>query len=197
MKQTLLFIIIFVLLTPESKAQRDFSGGLLFGISASQVDGDAQYKYKKPGLIAGAYVLRPLSERAALKIETYYIGKGAVLNETLTDGTTVQVFKTSLHYVEMPFLFNFEIYPKIEIALGIAPSYLFYAKQTTYRMTVPYFQETLKEFDFQPYGELNFYLTDNITTSVRLSYSLFNLKNDSMSTFYNNNLSLVFFYKIK
>ncbi|MCF6184651.1 MAG: PorT family protein [Bacteroidales bacterium] len=197
MKHILILSVILISVTLKTEAQKDFSGGLLFGISASQVDGDAQYHYKKPGLILGAFVSRPLSKHGSLKIETYYIGKGAVLNKDYPDGTTVQIFNTSLHYVEMPFLFNLRVSPKIEIAAGIAPSYLFYAKQTSYKALVPDFQSTLNTFDFQPLVEAVFYLTDKILSSIRFSYSLFNQKKELMSTFYNNNLSLVFQYKIK
>ena len=195
--RTFTIFIIIISLSINVKAQKDFSGGLLFGISASQIDGDAQYNYKKPGLIAGAYVLRPLSKSGSLKIETYYIGKGAVLNEDYPDGTTVQVFNTSLHYVEMPFLFNLKVHPKIEIALGVAPSYLFAEKLSSFKQVLDKNSYSFKTFDIQPIGEADFYLTDNIMTSLRLSYSAINIRNEPMTTWRNNNLSLVFRYKIK
>ncbi len=197
MKTAFISILIPILfLSSKTFAQKDFSGGLLLGISASQIDGDNQYKYKKPGLILGAYVNRPLTEHGSLKIESYYIGKGAVLNEDRTDGTTIQVFNTSLHYVEMPFLFNLQVHPKINIAAGIAPSYLFASKLTSYKALVEKSSYTLKQFDFQPIVEAGFYLTDKITTNLRLAYSLFNIRKDPMAIWYNNNLSLVFMYKL-
>ncbi|NOZ36238.1 MAG: hypothetical protein GXO80_13195, partial [Chlorobi bacterium] len=49
MKHITTLTIISIFLFSKTEAQRDFSGGLLLGISASQVDGDAQYHYKKPG----------------------------------------------------------------------------------------------------------------------------------------------------
>ena len=195
--RTFTIFIIIISLNFNVNAQRNFSGGLLLGISASQIDGDAQYHYKKPGFIAGAYVLRPLSKNGGLKIETYYIGKGAVLNEDHPDGTTLQVFNTSLHYVEMPFLFNLKVHTKIEIALGIAPSYLFAEKLSSYKQVLDKNSYSFKTFDIQPIGEAGFYLTDNIMTSLRLSYSAVNIRNEPMTTWRNNNLSLVFRYKIK
>jgi len=197
MKHITTLTIFLSILFLKTEAQNDFSGGLLLGISASQIDGDNQYKYKKPGLILGAYVSRPLTKHGSLKIETYYIGKGAVLNEDYPDGTTVQVFNTSLHYVEMPFLFNLQVHSKIDIALGMAPSYLFYDKLTSYKAAVDKSSYSLKTFDFQPIGEVDFYLTDNIMTSLRFSYSMFNIRKDPMAIWYNNNMSLVFRYKIK
>jgi len=181
----------------KSEAQRDFSGGLLLGISASQIDGDAQYRYKKPGLIAGAWVSRALTKNGSLKIESYYIGKGAVLNEDQPDGTTIQVFNTSLHYVEMSFLLNLQVHPKIDIAAGLAPSYLFAEKLSSYKQILSNDSYSFKSFDLQPTGQVDFYLTDHIMTSLRLSYSAINIRNEPMTTWRNNNLSLVFRYKIK
>lgn len=197
MRHFIILLSIFIFLFPKLNAQKYFSGGLLLGISASQIDGDNQYKYKKPGLIVGAYISRPLTKSGSLKIETYYIGKGAVLNEDYPDGTTIQVFNTSLHYVEMPFLFNLQVHPKINIAAGIAPSYLFANKLTSYKETLEKSSYSLQSFDFQPIGEVDFYLTDKIITSLRFSYSIFNIRKDPMATWFNNNLSLVFRYKIK
>lgn len=170
------------------------------GVSASQVDGDNQYKYKKPGAIAGVYVGRAFTEVVGLRIESYYMGKGAVLNEKLSDKSSIQVFKTSLHYIEMPFLLNFSIHPKISIAVGIAPSYLFYAKQTSYKTPVDGFRESLKTFDFQPVGQIDFYLTEHISANLRMGYSVFNLKKDNglyKEDFHNNNIGLVIRYKIR
>lgn len=190
-------ITLLFLLSVKTYAQKDFSGGLMLGVCASQIDGDNQYKYKKPGLILGAFVNRSLTKNGSLKIETYYVGKGAVLNEDHADGTTIQVFNTSLHYIEVPFLFNLQIHPKISLAAGMAPSYLFYSKLTSYKALVEKTSYRLANFDFQPMGEVAFYLTDHIMTNIRFSYSLFNIRKDPMAIWYNNNFSLVLQYKIK
>jgi hypothetical protein len=176
---------------------QDFSGGLLLGICGSQIDGDDQFHYKKPGLIIGAFVKRPFSEKAGLKIETYYIGKGAVKNDELSDGSVLQIFNTTLHYIEMPFLFDYQLLNKISVSVGIAPSYLFAHRLTSYRQEVSKNDYTLKSFDIQPMGQLDFYLTDHISASLRLSYSAFDIRTEAVSTWYNNNLSLVLRYKIK
>jgi hypothetical protein len=175
---------------------QEFSGGILLGVCASQIDGDDQFKYKKPGLVFGAYVKRPFSEKFSLKIETYYVGKGAVKNNELPDGTVEQIFNTSLHYVEMAFLPDYQVFPKLNISLGFAPSYLFAHKLTSLKTTVPEDLYTMKIFDFQPVLHIGFYLTDHISTDLRLAYSAFNIRKDALAIWYNNNLSIVFRYKI-
>ena len=192
-----IFLVLLLNLLVISGFSQEFSGGFILGVCGSQIDGDDQFKYKKPGLIAGAFVSWPFSERTALKIETYYIGKGAVLNIDQVDGSSLQVFNTSLHYIEMPFLYNFKLHHKIDIALGIAPSYLFAHKLTSYKVEVDKSSYSVNSFDFQPMGQIDFYLTDRISSSLRLSYSVFDIRKEDMATWYNNNLSVVLRYKIK
>jgi hypothetical protein len=175
---------------------QEFSGGLLLGVCGSQIDGDDQFKYKKAGLVVGAYVSRPFSEKSSLKIETYYIGKGAVKNNELPDGTTLQEFNTTLHYIEMPFLFDYQLLNSIHIAVGIAPSYLFAHRLTSFRAVVSKDLYELSSFDIQPMGQVDFYLTDHISASLRISYSAFDIRKEELSTWYNNNLSFVFRYEI-
>jgi hypothetical protein len=174
---------------------QNFKGGILLGVCGSQIDGDDQYGYKKPGLVLGAFVIRPFTDKSSLKIETYYIGKGAVKNDELPDGITLQVFNTSLHYVEMPFLFDYKLLPKLNIAIGIAPSYLFAHRLTTFKSTVPKELYEIASFDIQPMGQVEFFLTDHIRSSIRLSYSAFDIRNEELSTWYNNNLGIVFRYE--
>ena len=195
MKQT--FLILLLNLTIISGFSQDFSGGIILGVCGSQVDGDQQSKYKKPGLILGAFVSMPFSERSALKIETYYVGKGAVLNEEQADGYVLTIFNTSFHYIEMPFLYNLKLHPKFDIALGIAPSYLIAHKLTGIYVSIDENLYSMKNFDFQPMGQIDFYLTDKISSSLRYSYSMFDIRKDPMVEWYNNNLSIVFRYKIK
>ena len=176
---------------------QSFSGGLLLGVCGSQIDGDEQFKYKKPGLLAGAWVSRPISEYLDLKIETYYVGKGAVKNVDGPEGSVIQEFNTSLHYVEMPFLLNINVHTKIDVALGIAPSYLFAHKLTRYKQLVDKSLYDMNSFDYQGMGQIDLFLTEKLSSSLRLSYSIFDIRGEDVSTWYNNNFSIAFRYKIR
>ncbi len=187
-------LIIFVILFSVKSYSQEFSGGILLGVSGNQVDGDEQGGYKKPGLILGAFIMKPLSDKGAIKIETYYIGKGAVLNVEYPDGSFFQEFNTSLHYIEMPFLYNFQFHPKIDLSIGIAPSYLFAHKLTRAYQEIGKNSYSLKTFDFQPMGQLGFYLTDRIFSNIRISHSVFSIRNEYNATWYNSNLSIVLRY---
>ncbi|MCF6366653.1 MAG: PorT family protein [Bacteroidales bacterium] len=189
--QKLILILLITFFLLKSYAQ-DFTGGIIFGVCGSQIDGDSQSRYKKPGLIFGAYVQKPISDNGALKIEMYYIGKGAVFNIDNPDGTFFQEFNHSLHYIEIPVLYNLEIHPKINVAVGIASSYLFAHKFTLIKQEVDKNYYSIKDFDFQPMGQVDFYLTDRISSSLRISYSALSIRNDDV--WYNNNLSVALRY---
>lgn len=191
------YIIILLFLTFSISYSQEFTGGVLLGICGSQIDGDEQYPYNKAGLVAGAFILKPLSEKASLKIETYYVGKGATLNQEYADGTTIQIFNTSLHYVEMPFLYNFKFHPRMDFSIGIAPSYLFAHKITRRGYEINKSQYSLNSFDIQAMGQVGFFLTDRITSSLRMSYSLFNIRKEKDASWYNNNIAFVLSYNFK
>lgn len=189
--QKLILLLLIIFFSLNSYAQ-DFTGGIILGVCGSQIDGDNQSHYKKPGLIFGAYVTKPISDNGAIKIEMYYIGKGAILNIDNPDGTFFQEFNHSLHYIEIPILYNLEVHPKINVAIGIASSYLFAHKFTLIKQEVDKNYYSMKDFDFQPMGQVDFYLTDRISSSLRISYSAISIRNDDV--WYNNNLSIALRY---
>lgn len=195
MKQ--LFIIILLNLIIITSFSQDFSGGILLGVSGSQIDGDVQSGYKKGGLILGAFVTKPISDKANLKIESYYIGKGAVKTVKVSETYSYQDFNTSLHYIELPILYNYEILPKFDISIGVAPSYIFASKLTKLGFEVNKNLYTMRTFDIQPIAEAGFYLTDKITANIRYSHSIINIRTDTNGGWYNNNIGIVLSYKIK
>jgi len=195
MKQ-LLTIIFFSLFIISSYSQ-DFTGGILLGVSGNQINGDTQASYKKAGLIIGAFVKKPLSKYASFKIESYYIGKGAVKNVKVSETFSYQEFNTSFHYIEMPFLYNYQLLPKFNVSIGIAPSYLFAHKLVELGFTVNKNFYTMRSFDIQPIAEVGYYLTDDITANLRVSYSILNVRKDNGVGWYNNNIGFVLAYKFK
>ena len=188
------FIFFFII---NMSFSQDFSGGILLGISGNQIDGDVQSGYKKGGLIIGAFITKPLSDKANLKIESYYIGKGAVKTVKVSSNYSYQEFNTSLHYIELPILYNYVILPKFDISIGIAPSYIFASKLTRLGFEINKNLYTIRPFDLQPIAEAGFYLTDKITINLRYSHSIINIRTNTNGGWYNNNIGIVLSYKIK
>lgn len=188
----LIVIIILILSTQVNYAQY-FNGGLILGVSGSQVDGDEQSGYKKAGIMGGVYVKRILKNRFSILSELYYTGKGAVLNEYYTDGSSMQVFKISLHYIEIPVLADFKISEKFSVSAGIAPSYLISAKLFRNGYEIDTNSYIMKNFDFSPMGQVDFYVTDHLSANIKFSYSAVSIRQDNV--WFNNNLNISLRYK--
>ncbi|MEA2042175.1 MAG: outer membrane beta-barrel protein, partial [Bacteroidota bacterium] len=180
-------ISIFVLLTFAAFGQ-SFYGGLVGGFSGSQIDGDTQGGYTKPGFVAGVYVGRDLGGNKAFKIELYYIGKGALKNVKYANGTVVQEFKTHLNYVEMPIFYVWNFSEKFTFSGGIASAFNFSSKLYYKGGLLPESTYEMSPFDFSPIVKVEFNFSERMTIGVRFSRSVFSIRTDDY--LYNNNLSV-------
>lgn len=96
----------FLLLLPQQVAAQRFKAGIIAGVTASQIDGDASAGYHKVGLqggLRGIVVLRPKQDAS---IEFLFTQRGA-RNETKTP----PFFKTTLNYIEVPVQWHYHDWP--------------------------------------------------------------------------------------
>ncbi len=185
----LITIIIFLFSRNKTNAQT-FKGGLLFGVSGSQIDGDVQSGYSKAGIFAGGFVKKEINEKSAFYIEMYYIGKGALSKTEYADGTVYEDFKVVLHYVEMPFLYHLKVTKRVSFKGGLAPAYLFKAKifNQGSKNPIPESQYDMKNIDVSLMGQADFSLNKKIGFNVKFSYSPVSIRKDLW--WVNNNMSI-------
>jgi opacity protein-like surface antigen len=145
-----------------------FGGGFFAGMTASQVDGDTYAGYNKIGLTAGAYVTRELTRRTDLKAELRYIQKGAYHKGSEQDPS---LYKLTVHYVELPVMYQFYLNDNIIFDAGLAPSvFLFYREE----------DENGEFPEDNPFRRLgldasigaNYKFTDHLIAGLRYSYSV-------------------------
>ncbi|RLD66377.1 MAG: hypothetical protein DRI95_06870 [Bacteroidetes bacterium] len=163
-------------------------GGVLGGLSASQIDGDTQKGYDKLGFFSGVFVEKMFTKVVGAKVELYYIGKGAKNN-----AGGVEIFKTHLNYVEMPFLLTLNPIEHVEVDFGFAYSYLISAKMFEYGDEVPNSAIDMHNSDFSGIVSGSYYFSTNVAFNIRFDYSLIPVKNNP--NWYNSNLSFGFIYK--
>ena len=188
-KIILIFTIVFVV--SFIQAQR-FYGGVVFGVSGSQIDGDTQGGYSKPGLTLGVFTGTKLSEKTAFDIELYYIGKGALMNVKYPDGTVFQQFKSHLNYVEMPLFFVWNATEKISVAGGIASAFNISSKLYYMGGLLPESTYTINDFDISPVIKAGFKFNKKLSVNVRVQRSVFSImQNDYL---YNKNLVIALGY---
>ena len=171
-------LVIMMLSFIPLSAQR-FQGGLLAGITLSQVDGDSYAGYNKLGMQGGVFVKTRFEHNFGAQMEIRYAGRGA---RKPTSSEDTDIYKLTLHYIDVPLMITYSLKKKVVFDLGIVPGYLFGKKGEDNGGPLP--QEFLvdyKSVDIAWLAGVNFLLTKNLMINLRYSYSLLSI-NDYENT---------------
>lgn len=190
MRTKFLLVLLILSLSHSIKAQ-PFKAGVLAGLSTSQIDGDTQKDYKKPGGYAGVNVNIEFNQLWGAKVELLYIGKGA--KKVVDD---IEEFNTTLHYLEMPLLITFKPINKFEFDFGLAPSYLISSKIVKYGYAIEEDLHNIHNYDLGAVFSGSYYFTEKIGINVRFEYSITPVKTEPHN-WYNSNMSFGVVYKLK
>jgi hypothetical protein len=118
-----LAILIITFLALTVKAQ-DFNGGVLFGLSATEISGDRLEGPNKAGIYAGAFVNRDITDRSSLQMELNLIQKGSRKNPDTLDNSNFYLLRLSyaelfLHYKwDFGEIFTLEAGPSLGILIN-------------------------------------------------------------------------------
>jgi len=208
MKNIIVIIVILVLSFGPLFAQR-FSGGFFGGLTASQVDGDSYAGFNKLGLQGGVFVNTRFKHNFGAQLEIRYAGKGA---RKPTSSENTDVYKLTLHYIDLPLMATYTFKKKVIFNLGVVPGYLFAKSGEDNGGRLPQdFLVEFKKIDIAWLAGVNYKITENIIVNIRYSYSLLSI-NDNVHTIgnygpignlfgyntgdYNNYLTLGVYYQI-
>lgn len=72
-----IFIFLGIIFSPLLLQSQNFKGGLIGGLTASQVDGDSYAGFDKLGIHGGVFVNTGFSELWGFQLEIKYAGRGA------------------------------------------------------------------------------------------------------------------------
>ena len=100
-----------------------FGGGLILGLSTSQVSGDHLGGFNKAGLLVGGYIDLQLSKILKGQLEMTFIQKGSN-NPNINENNYSDI---SLSYVEIPLLLKYQQNSTIAIEGGIETALLILA----------------------------------------------------------------------
>ncbi len=179
-----------------------FEGGFFGGFVASQVDGDRFAGYNKVGVTAGAYATRKLNKNLFWKTEIRYAQKGAYKKNTELDPT---MFKTSLHYAEVPVILQYLYNKKVFLEAGLVPELLLASKEENEEGIIPADQIlSFHRFVIEGTGGVGYFITNNIAAGFRYTYSILTARDHaSGQTYlfnrgqYNNALSFTLYYHFR
>jgi hypothetical protein len=187
---------ILILLIPLSVFSQRFSGGVVAGFNASQIDGDTFYGYNKAGLMGGAFVFTDFTDKWKGQMEIRYSAKGSATPKDYVD----QV-KFRLRYIEIPLIVEYKLFKKVQLQAGASIGYLFYAGENT-GTGYEKFTDELKPTETAICAGLNTSFLDPVNFNIRYSYSLFpvfekyTLQTYSTGAWYNNVITFGIYYRI-
>lgn len=130
-------LTIFILFLAVNGFSQTFKSGLLFGVSAAQVEGDGYGGYNKAGAILGGFTNTEFSKKISMQFEIAYIGKGA-RKVPKPDKGDLRSFNLRLNYIEIPLALRYH-FKKFHFELGLYYGYLLNIKA----------EDQFGEIDFQ------------------------------------------------
>ncbi len=192
--------LLLLLLIPQTYiyAQR-FDGGVMFGITASQIDGDRYAGYNKGGLTGGVFVNTPFSQNLSAQMELKYISKGAA-NKNTADNTGY--YRAKLQYIEMPVIAKYKVLNNFIPEAGLGFGYLFKAGIDLDGNGYYPYDPPLNKFEFSMIVGISYEAFENFFMNARFSYSLIPVRRYNtglpiyaVSGFYNNVLCFSLYYQ--
>ena len=194
-----LFIFLLTALAGIASSQ-NFEGGVLFGLTASQIDGDNYRGYNKVGLQGGAWVRRMFSYTMAGQMEIRYVQKGALKTNTVDDPT---YYRMALHYIDIPIMAQYIYNENVVFELGIGPEILMSAKAQDEYGDIEITDPKHYRFTMSAIAGVGYRFLEVYSIHFRFNYSVLPIQAHSSGQSYllnqgkySNVLSFAFYYQI-
>lgn len=191
------FILSILILIPVLTNAQIFQGGIDFGMSASQIDGDGRGGYHKLGPAFSVYTSMQLNDTWSIYSGVGYVLKGA------GSGSKYEYFQTNLNYAEIPLVAEYSPFNNISFSAGLIYAYLIKGvNKTTYGNFDENYLGLLKN-EVSSFFSLNYKISKQLTARFSYNYSLFPVTKYQSSflktnilmyyIFYNTNTSMLWF----
>jgi hypothetical protein len=187
---------------------QNFGGGIILGISTTQVGGDDLAGFNKAGLLAGAFANKSISELLSFKMEMTYIHKGSN-NPNMNDSEHKDYGQEDISssYLEVPLLLQYQQNSKLTIEGGVQLAYLINGYYNDLNGEIPiYSVDPFIEYDFGLLVGIDYRYSEHISLNTRLSNSILpigaedydgiNSYNSSRKGKYNSVLSFAIHYHL-
>ena len=199
-------LLLFCGFLAISSNAQNFGGGIILGLSTSQVGGDDLGGFNKAGLLMGAFANTSISELLSFQMEMTFIQKGSN-NPNMNDYEHKDYSQEDISssYIEIPLLLQYHQSNKLKIEGGLLSAYLIdgyyndkYGKME-YDNTPPFIK-----YDFGLLLGIDYTFSNKLSLNTRLSNSIIpigeedydhpNRYNSSRKGKYNSVLSFALHY---
>ena len=164
------------LLTFSIQAQ-NFGGGIILGLSTSQVDGDDLGGFNKAGLLVGVFANKAISPSFSLQMEMTYIQKGSN-NPKMNDADHLNYLKEDISssYFEMPLLLQYHQSEILKIEGGLLSAYLIDGNYNDLNGKMPiYTVNPFIKYDFGLFLGIDYTFSNKLSLNTRLSNSILSI----------------------
>ncbi|MEL6925525.1 MAG: outer membrane beta-barrel protein [Bacteroidota bacterium] len=176
-KKYLLLLLLWLMISLTASAQT-FSAGIIAGLNLSQIDGDSQTGYDKPGLVIGAKAIVKLNSRLSAVIELLLNQKGAAFD--INPAIPNENYVINLNYMEVPALLDLHFgrvsdkHFKHHLLAGVGYGRLFSAnfKEGDAPFTFKKFEPDFRKNEISPIFGYSFFFTPNIGVDFRYSFAV-------------------------
>ena len=165
-------VFIFILTLSFLSQAQDFKGGVILGLSTSQLSGDHLEGFNKAGLILGGFTSRTFSDKISGKMELIYIQKGSK-NPDLDTYNNEILHEYYLDYIEIPLIVEYKVQEKTAIETGLQLGVLISSKEKDpYYGTEISHWRSFNKTDFSICFGLIYDLTSNWSLNSRYSNTI-------------------------
>ena len=161
-------LILLLSISGILQAQK-FDGGILGGLSASQIDGDSYKGYSKVGIVGGAWVSRMLTYTVAGQMELRYVGKGSLKTNKVNDPT---YYKAALHYIDIPLMVQYIYNEQVIFEVGVGPEFLIAYQEQDAGGDLPSREPYFNTFTMSAIAGIGYRFLEVFTFSARFNYSI-------------------------
>jgi hypothetical protein len=198
LKNKIYILVLLSFLTLSSNSQY-FDGGVVAGLSASQVDGDTYWGFNKLGLLGGGWVRWMFSDYVSGQLEVRYIMKGAYE----ADKENNLYYKLALHYADVPLIVNYHYRTRVLFQLGLSPEFLIYNEEFDENGPIIEEETEFHKLNLSAIAGIGYVFLERFTASARYNYSVIPIREHASGQKYllnrgqyNNVLTFSIYYQI-
>jgi len=170
-KFTILLFCGFLTLSIQAQ---NFEGGVILGLSTSQVGGDDLAGFNKVGLLVGAFANTSISELLSFQMEMTFIQKGSD-NPNMNDSEHKDHSQEDISssYIEIPLLLQYHQSNTLKIEGGLFSAYLIDGYYNDLNGKLPiYTVNPFIKYDFGLLLGIDYTFSNKLSLNTRLSNSI-------------------------
>ena len=162
-------ILLFCGFLTISMQAQNFGGGVILGLSTSQVGGDDLGGFNKAGLLVGIFANKAISPLLSFQMEMTYIQKGSN-NPKMNENGQQDI---SISYIEIPLLFQYHQSDILKIEGGALTAYLIDGYYNNLDGKMSNVINPFISYDIGLLLAIDYKYSKNISLNTRISNSIF------------------------